>query len=254
MTSSAPDGSRAFGGHAALYARRRPGYPPTVFDALDAALKGPRDHAVDLGAGSGQATKELAKRFAHVTAIEPDTRMAAEFPAIANVDVLNAAAETAEIGDSAVDAVVAATSFHWMDQKEVVANAHRWLRAGGVFFPFRYSAFEVEGPAEAVFRKHEALWAPFKDRRLTANIEYGRPVVASGLFSQISYFADDLGSRLSAEEAAGLFGTTSFGSAYARANYSDPDRYIELLAQEFRECGDALIVKAPLKGVIAVKA
>lgn len=254
VTTSAPDGSKAFGGHAALYARRRPGYPPTVFDALDAALKGPRNRAVDLGAGSGQATRELAKRFVHVTAIEPDARMAAEFQAVANVDMVNASAETVELGAASVDAIVAATSFHWMDQKQVVANAFRWLRSGGIFFPFRYSAFEVHGPAEAVFRKHEALWAPFKDRRLTASIEYGRPVGASGLFSQISYFADDLGSRLSAEEAAGLFGTTSFGSAYARANYSDPDLYIELLAREFRECGDALIVKAPLKGVIAVKA
>lgn len=254
MRSSAPDGSKAFGGHAALYARRRPTYPPSVFDALDAALKGPRAHAVDLGAGSGQATKELAKRFERVTAVEPDERMAAEFPAIDNVRVINAPAETAEFADGSVDAIIAATSFHWMDQPKVTANAHRWLRAGGVFFPFRYSAFEVEGPAKSVYERHAVLWEPFKDRRLVANIEYMKPIIASALFASVTMFKDEIGADLSAEDAAGLFGTTSFGSAYARSAYADPNDYIDLLAEDFRRCGGPLIVRAPLIGAIAIKA
>jgi SAM-dependent methyltransferase len=251
---SAPDGSKAFGGHAALYARRRPSYPQSVFDALDAALAGARTHGVDLGAGSGQATKELAKRFQRVTAVEPDARMAAEFPAIENVTVVNAAAENVAFETGSVDAVIAATSFHWMKQSAVAANAHRWLRPGGVFFPFRYGAFDMIGAAKPVFDRHAALWAPFKDRRLTANIEYMKPVLAAGLYASVTVFRDEVGATLTPEEAAGLLGTTSFASAYAHAAYGDPDIYIRKLAAEFRACGEEAQLRAPLKGAIAVKA
>ncbi len=254
MTSSAADRSTAFGGHAALYARRRPGYPPSIYTALDAALAGPRDHAVDLGAGSGQATSEIAKRFQRVTAVEPDARMAGELPPIANVQIIKASAEASEFADGSIDAVIAATSFHWMDQKRVIANVYRWLRPGGVFFPFRYSAFEVEGPAKPVYERHARLWEPFKDRRLSANIEYMKPIVAAGLFSRVEIFRDEIGSCLSAGDAAGLFGTTSYGSAYAHATFGGVGAYISLLTDELGDCGEALKVKAPIIGVVAVKA
>lgn len=253
MPSSAPDGSNSFGAQAALYARRRPAYPQSVFDALDRALAGPRDHAADLGAGSGQATKELATRFRRVTAIEPDARMAAEFPAIANVDVITVGSEAAEFPDGALDAVIAATSFHWMDQPRVIAKVHRWLRPGGVFFPFLYDAFVVEGPAASVYHRHAALWEPFKDRRLIENVDYGRVFEKSGVFARRTRFEDAIGAAFSADEAAGLFGTTSFGSAYARAHHDDPARYIDGLASEFRAAGAPLRVLAPLVGVIAIK-
>lgn len=253
MPSSAPDGAKAFGADAALYARLRPPYPSALFDALLLALEGPRLYAVDLGAGSGQATQALARRFARVAAVEPDARMAAAFPPIANAAVVACAAEAADFAGDSIDAVIAATSFHWMDQRTVMANAHRWLRRGGVFFPFLYDAFNVEGAAKSVYDRHAARWAPYKDRRLTDNVDYPKVFAEAGVFSQWTPFRDSIGLRLAAEEAAGLLGTTSFGGAYARAAYGDPARYIAELADEFRACGEPLAVTAPLNGVIAVK-
>jgi len=253
VTSSAPDGSNAFGGHAALYQRRRPSYPPSVFDALDRALEGPRECAVDLGAGSGQATKELAERFARVTAVEPDARMAAQFAQRPNVDVVNLGSEEADFRAGSIDAVIAATSFHWMDQKAVIAKVRNWLRPGGVFFPFLYDAFNVEGPAAEVFNRHAALWEPYKDRRLRENVDYAAAFAASGVFSRWTRFEDRIGADFSAADAAGLLATTSFGSAYARATFGDPSIYFEKLAEEFRACGEPLTVSAPLVGVLAVK-
>jgi len=252
-SSAAPDGSKAFGGHAALYAKRRPQYPASVFAALLSALQGERAHAVDLGAGTGQATRALSKLFRHVTAVEPDLRMAAEIPAIENVRIVNETAEAATFSAGSVDAVVAATSYHWMKQREVAETVYRWLRPGGVFFPFRYGAFEISGAAKPVFDRHAALWEPYKDRRLTANIEYMKPVQSTGLYSSVTGFSDEIGANLSPEDAAGLLGTTSFASAYARANYDDPDEYIRKLGDEFSACGKEARLRAPLKGVIAVK-
>lgn len=216
-------------------------------------MKGPHACAVDLGAGTGQATKEIARRFAQVIAVEPDARMAQEFPAIGNVGILNASAESADIDAGSIDAVIAATSFHWMKQQVVTECAYRWLRPGGVFFPFRYGAFDMVGAAKPVFDRHAKLWAPFKDKRLTANIEYLKPILATGLFASVTVFVDEIGAALSPEEAAGLLGTTSFASAYARDVHGDPEIYIRELALEFRACGEETQLRAPLKGAIAIK-
>lgn len=254
MTSSKLDGSTAFGGFAAVYARWRPGYPRSVYDALLAALDGPRRHAVDLGAGSGQATKDLAKFFNRVTAVEPDAQMLAAFSPPQNVEIANLLAEEATFAASSVDAVIAATSFHWMKQSDVAARAFEWLRPGGVFFPFRFGAFQATGAARPVLERHAALWEPYKDRRLTANIEYQKPVLATGLFHSVISYSDEASASLSVDEAAGLFGTTSFASAYARAACDSHEDYVNLLAAELRAAGEAIILRAPIKGAIAIKA
>src|SRR3954451_21675360 len=54
---------------AELYDRGRPGYPDDLFDELAAAL--PRSPAVvEVGPGTGQATKGLVARGANVTGVE----------------------------------------------------------------------------------------------------------------------------------------------------------------------------------------
>jgi len=54
---------------AELYDRVRPGYPDDLFDELAAAL--PRSPVVvEVGPGTGQATKGLVARGARVTAVE----------------------------------------------------------------------------------------------------------------------------------------------------------------------------------------
>ena len=158
MTSSPPDASVGFGAEVSAYARRRPDYPASVFAALGEALTGPRERAVDVGAGSGQATRALARLFRHVTAVEPDARMASAILAPDNVEIVCASAEGVDFDEASVDCVIAATAFHWMDQKQVIAAAHRWLRPGGVFFPFAYDAFRIEGAGREILGREEGAW------------------------------------------------------------------------------------------------
>src|SRR5690606_2393429 len=107
-------------------------------------LQGPRAQAVDLGAGSGQASRSLLRYFDKVSAVDPDARMLACLDA-PEIDKINLAAEEAEFAAGSIDAVIAATSFHWMDQQRVTGKAARWLRQDGVFFPFLYGPFIVHG-------------------------------------------------------------------------------------------------------------
>src|SRR5580698_4058840 len=69
-----PTGPRAssFGSVAEEYDRFRPGPP---LSAVEWILRSPGGTAIDLGAGTGALTRELAKRVDRVMALEPDVRM-----------------------------------------------------------------------------------------------------------------------------------------------------------------------------------
>ena len=85
--------SPRFGLHADRYRRFRPGYPDAPFDRAAEACGAPQACAVDLGAGSGQATGQVLKRFARVLAVEPDADMAGLIPPDPRLSVQVATAE-----------------------------------------------------------------------------------------------------------------------------------------------------------------
>lgn len=245
------DPSRKFGEVAARYAELRPAYPPALFAFLLERLGGPRRHAVDLGAGSGQASCALAAHFSRVSAVEPDARMLAHLDA-RGIDRINLPAEEADFPVCSIDAVVAATSFHWMEQSVVCAKVAQWLRPGGVFFPFLYGPFFVAGPAGAVYERHWTLWAPFMDKRLGAKADYSRAIRESGVFEKIETFSGQTERRCTPKETAGLLCTTSYARAYA-AQRGDEAAYLEELAADIATVADAVDVTFPLGGVLAVR-
>lgn len=127
---------RTFDEDAELYDRARPGYPPELFDDLDAlAGTGPGCRVLEVGAGTGKATVPLAERGCRVTAVELGAGMAgvarrnlAAFPA---VEVVTAAFESWPLPAEPFDAVVSATAFHWLDPAVRMAKAADALRPGG---------------------------------------------------------------------------------------------------------------------------
>src|SRR4051812_25291898 len=102
--------SPRYGLHADRYRRFRPGYPGWLFDLAAERCGPPHALALELGAGSGQATSEILRRFERVVAVEPDADMAALIPADPRLQVRVAPAESAEL-PSGVDAAISATAF-----------------------------------------------------------------------------------------------------------------------------------------------
>jgi SAM-dependent methyltransferase len=119
----------SFGAVAAQYDRVRPGYPD---DAVEWMLPAGARRVVDLGAGTGKLSRQLAARGLAVTAVEPDAGMrqvlAASSP---EVDVRAGSGEAIPLGDGEEDAVLAAQSWHWMDAGTAAREAARVLRPGG---------------------------------------------------------------------------------------------------------------------------
>ena len=119
-----------------LYDRARPGYPAPLFDELAVVAELPvAARIVEVGCGTGQATIALAERGYQVTSVELGERLAAiarrKLAAFPGVEVINADFETWQAPHAEFDAVVAFTSFHWIDPVLRFEKAAALLRDGG---------------------------------------------------------------------------------------------------------------------------
>lgn len=116
---------------AELYDRVRPGYPDGLFDELAAALP-PSPLVVEVGPGTGQATKGLVARGARVTAVELGPRLAAALARnLPTVDVVIGPFENVDLAPGTFDAVVAASSYHWVPPEVRMSRPAALLRPGG---------------------------------------------------------------------------------------------------------------------------
>ncbi len=128
---------RTFDQVAELYDRARPDCPEHVFDDLF-ALAGlePDASVLELGCGTGHATRHLARRGCRVVCIELGANLAAvarrnlePFP---RVEVVAAAFESWEPRESRFDMVFAANSWHWLDKAVRDQKTARVLNPAGV--------------------------------------------------------------------------------------------------------------------------
>ncbi len=221
-----------FGLQAQRYAAFRPTYPAELYERLVAAIGAPLRHAIDLGAGTGQATVDLLARFERVTAVEPDAAMAAMIPADARLALRIETAEDAVFRDGSADAVVAATALHWMDQDLMVRRSAGWLRPGGAFLAFAYGPAKVVGPAAAeqeILRRYRD-WRHNWHERLSAWRPYEGVLNDAGVFRTVTGFAVDADFHWTGAETAGFFLSTSYGAAFARST-GDEIGYGEELAR-----------------------
>ena len=89
---------------------------------------------LEIGCGTGQATRPLAERGLDVTCVELGADLAAfaarKLSGFPNVRVVNEPFESWE-PDGKYDAVVAFTAFHWIDPEARYTKSARILRPGG---------------------------------------------------------------------------------------------------------------------------
>ncbi len=120
----------SFGGIASHYERYRPG-PPMA--AVDWILPEGARTVVDLGAGTGGLTRLLVERGLDVIAVEPDDRMRAVLSeGVPSARAVAGRGESMPLPDSGADAVIASTSWHWMDLVPTLTEVARVLTPGGV--------------------------------------------------------------------------------------------------------------------------
>ena len=154
-----PGRALGFGMVAEAYERFRPGYPVELFEVVMTYAGRPVRMALEIGAGTGKATRLFAQRGITVTATEPDGLMLAELRkhVPANVKTVQAAFEDLRPGGS-YGLVYAAAALHWTNPEGRWSRMAALLEPGGVFASFGGPAQLVDPAVEEAVR---AARAPF---------------------------------------------------------------------------------------------
>lgn len=125
----------AFNEFANTYAQVRPSYPSVIFsEVINACNINENSKVLEIGAGTGIATSELAKTGCDCIAIEPGEHLLeiakerlSSFP---NVKLELNSFEDYQT-NSQFDVILAATAFHWLTPEERFKRTSDLLRSGG---------------------------------------------------------------------------------------------------------------------------
>lgn len=190
MNAGFPD---HFSGVAAAYADARPGYPDALYDAV-AAVVPATARVWEPGCGSGQATRSLAARFAHVHASDPSAPQLSQHwaqpgragrgrpqadasPATiaANVTLAVEPGEATALDDASVQLVAVAQALHWFDRERFFAECARVLAPGGVLAAWGYADFIApEGMVDAVAAFRALIEPHWPPERADVDAQYAR--------------------------------------------------------------------------------
>jgi SAM-dependent methyltransferase len=190
---------------AADYHRYRPAPPP---QALDWLIPSGARAVLDLAAGTGIVTGRLAGRARRVIAVEPDERMRGVLAsACPDAEVLDGRGEDIPLPDAAVDAVVIAAAWHWLDPARAVPEIVRVLRPGGrlgVMWNSRDGRVPWVAEFNALARESREADRPREDgRRRTVEFPPGTPMSPPESYT-VEYTVP-----MTSDELAGLLGTYS---------------------------------------------
>jgi SAM-dependent methyltransferase len=159
----------------ALYEQVRPTYPDELFaDLVSVTAVDSESPVLEIGCGTGQATRPLALLGCEVTAIEPGVEMAQfarqRLAQYDNVSVETSTFEAWDHQDRLFDLVVAASSWHWVDPDIGWARAHNLLHPAGWFAVLGHVVIRRADEPEVY-----AATADLHEHFVPANPDWGHP-------------------------------------------------------------------------------
>jgi SAM-dependent methyltransferase len=179
-----------------LYDSARPEYPAQLFkDLIAIAALEPGDCLLEIGCGTGKASRPLLEEGFGVVCVELGEALArqarrnlAGFP----FEVHVAPFEEWDGERGAFDLVFAATGWHWLDPAVRYRKAHGFLRPGGHLafwsalhaFPPGFDPFftEIQKVYDAIGENWEGDWPPPAPRQIPDDRE---EIEQSGLFEDV---------------------------------------------------------------------
>jgi ubiquinone/menaquinone biosynthesis C-methylase UbiE len=237
-----------YGSVAQTYDRVRPKYPP---EFLDRAIEVPKipttGKILEVGCGPGTATIGLAQMGLSIVALEPSLETynvacqnLAPYP---NVEIIHTNFEEWEAEGRRFDAVVAATSWHWIAPEHKHIKAASLLKDSGSLILLWNTAMQpplyIFEDLTEVFDRYIPALAKYKDpeTQLSEVRVFAKAAIDSGLFSELREESRSNHINYSIDDYLQLLTT------YSPCIALSPASRHELLAQLreiLRHCGDRI--------------
>jgi SAM-dependent methyltransferase len=167
-----------FAGRSEAYARWRPDYPSSALESI----LGSQPHGVplvDIGAGTGISSRQLASRGARVIAVEPNPEMCALILPMPGLVPVLGTAESIPLRSSSARIATAFQAFHWFDAERALAEIHRVLVPGGRL-TLVWNERDDRDPFTAAYR--EVVRAASGNHPAESRMEQVEPLERSALF------------------------------------------------------------------------
>ncbi len=154
------------------YERIRPEYLPAIFDDIFSYKPlNAESNVLEIGMGTGLATKPFLETGCHFVGVEPGQNLA-EIAAEKYRRYANFTAATQRLQDyvcpnDSFDLIYAATAFHWIPEEYGYKRVYELLRSGGAFARFRYHAGS-DIRRQALMDEIQALYRKYMKREKPA--------------------------------------------------------------------------------------
>jgi SAM-dependent methyltransferase len=205
---------------AAEYHAARPAYPSDLFADLARVVGGPGERVLEVGCGTGQATRGLVDRGWEVVAVDPG----AELIALAKASVAGRAAfhvgpfETFHPEPASFRLVASAQAWHWIDPAVGFAKAAEALQPGGWLAVFGHVPMpppaEVAARLEPIYAElAPELWGHLPEAWYLPEGPVRALFDASGLFGPVTHEAYAWVERATARAIVRQLATRSYYNA-----------------------------------------
>ncbi|ONI76763.1 SAM-dependent methyltransferase [Kribbella sp. ALI-6-A] len=208
----------SFGVVAEAYERFRPGYPTELLELVMAYADVPIRTALEIGAGTGKATRLFAHGGIAVTATEPDAAMLVELRkhVPANVSTVQAAFEDLPL-DSSYELVYSAAALHWTKPEGRWDRMAALVRPGGVFASFAVpiqladpALKEAVRAARAPYLENDGVPSPDATPPADRAMEWpGTELLEAEWFTDVRQAVIERRLTMSAEDYVGQLSTVS---------------------------------------------
>ncbi len=211
----------------------RPGYPAELFAELERrGVLWQGCAALEIGCGSGQATRHLADRGAQLVTLDPSANMLgiaeARFADHADVTFLQQTFEEFEGEEESLDLILAATAWHWVEPALGYSKVARLLKPGGSFVILANlhpaAIAEFFSRIQSVYQEVVPEWGSINRNATTEDVIRGSrgEIDASGYFTPADVLEYDWTEIYSRERFLRLLAT------YSDHRSLEPERFAAL--------------------------